>query len=127
MSQYTTIFGSLAKVAPMPPPQPGSPGPFALAAPGLLARLLGEAGFAGVTVEAKPFQLEFDSLDHHWQVVSDLAAPLKRAADSLPAERLRELRAGLTEALAPFMVGERVRVTATPLCARATTGSRSIA
>jgi len=115
---FTTISGSLAEVAPMPPPAPGTPGPFALAAPGLLERLLGEAGFRTVTVEALPFQLAFDSLDQHWQITTELAAPLKRAVESLPPERVQDLRAAFARNLAPYRDGERVRITATPLCAR---------
>jgi SAM-dependent methyltransferase len=116
---FTTMFGSVAEVVPMPAPAPGAPGPFALAAPGLLEQLVRESGFATVTVEAKPFQFEFDSLDHHWQINTALAAPLQRAVEALPAERVQDLRAAFARNLAPYRDGDRVRITATPLCARA--------
>lgn len=115
---FTTMFGSVAEVVPMPAPAPGAPGPFALAAPGLLERHMREAGFDTVTVEPIPFQFDFDSLDHHWEVNTALAAPLKRAAASLSPEGLRDLRAAFARNLAPYRHGQRIRITATPLCAR---------
>ncbi|HTL34572.1 MAG TPA: methyltransferase domain-containing protein [Kofleriaceae bacterium] len=118
---FTTMFGAVRDVMQMPAPAPGAPGPFALSEPGHLERLLREAGFAHIDVTAKPFDFEFDSVDQHWEINTALAAPLKRAAESLPPEQVRKLRDALAQALAPFMVGSRVRVPATPLCASART------
>lgn len=115
---FTTMFGALAEGGPSPALVAGAPGPFSLALPGTLERLLGEAGFVDVSVVARPFAFEFDSLDHHWDVNTSLAAPLKRAAEAEPAK----LRAAIARAVAPYMDGTRVRLTATPLCASGRAG-----
>jgi SAM-dependent methyltransferase len=116
---FTTMFGALSQFVTMPAPAPGAPGPFGLAAPGALERVMREAGFTDIAVASIPMAFEFDSVDQHWEINSALAAPLKRAAETLPPDRVSQLRAAIARALAPFMDGPRVQVTATPLCARA--------
>jgi SAM-dependent methyltransferase len=116
---FTTMFGALGEFVAMPAPAPGAPGPFGLAAPGALERVMREAGFTDIAVASLPMAFEFESVDQHWEINSALAAPLKRAAETLPPDGVSRLRAAIAQALAPFMDGPRVRVTATPLCARA--------
>lgn len=117
---FTTMFGALGKVVPMPPPAPGAPGPFGLAAPGALERAVHDAGFRDVRVEPVPYVFDFESVDQHWEINSELAAPLARARATLPADQLAQLRAELASTLAPYREGSRVRITATPLCAAGT-------
>lgn len=114
---FTTMLGAVGQALQLPAPPPGAPGPFALSAAGHLEQLLRDAGFSSIAAAAKPFAFEFESLDQYWEIMTALAAPLKRAAESLPADRVSQLRAGLARALEPYMDGSRVRVTATPLCA----------
>lgn len=116
---FTTMFGALRSVVPMPDPPAGAPGPFALAAPSALEGAFTAAGFTSVETESVPFVFDFDSVDHHFEVNVALAAPLKRAAESLPAEGVARLRVALADALAPYRDGERIRITATALCASA--------
>jgi SAM-dependent methyltransferase len=117
---FTTVFGSLAGIAPQPPPPPNAPGPFRLAPPGELARILDAAGFTDVRIEPVPIVYEFASVDQHFEVFHDLAIQNTVAALAPPdVTRLREL---IARAIAPFRDGERLRIPATPLCA---TGKKS--
>src|SRR3954447_23308774 len=51
----------IRRVAQLPPPQPGQPGPFSLGSPGALEGVLSSAGFADVRVEAVPTPLRLPS------------------------------------------------------------------
>jgi SAM-dependent methyltransferase len=114
---FTTMFGAMAEVAPQPPPPADAPGPFKLAAPGDLERVIRAGGFIEVAVEPVPFVFEFESVEQHWEINRDMAAPLKRAAATLPTADVARLRSVLADALAPYTEGGRVRLLATALCA----------
>ncbi len=116
---FTTLFQTMGRVLGGPPPDPKAPGPFRLSAPGALEQVLRDAGFAEVALSRTEMTFDFDSVDAHWQMVQDLAAPVQKAATTLPPPELARLRSALTEALAPFVVGGRVRLPAVALCARA--------
>jgi SAM-dependent methyltransferase len=60
-----------------PPPEPGTPGVFALADRERLDGMLGAAGFEDARVEEVERAFRFDSFDHYWTVTTDLAAPLR--------------------------------------------------
>jgi SAM-dependent methyltransferase len=51
----------IRRVAQLPPPQPGQPGPFSLGSPGVLEGVLSSTGFADVRVEAVPAPLRLPS------------------------------------------------------------------
>jgi hypothetical protein len=51
---FSVPVGIIRRRAQLPPPAPGQPGPFSLGAPGVAERVLTEAGFSAVTVEAVP-------------------------------------------------------------------------
>jgi SAM-dependent methyltransferase len=114
---FTTMFGALREVATMPAPAPGAPGPFALAAPGALERVLREAGFRDIAVESVPAPFEFESLADHFEMSCDMAPPLNRAVATWSAPDIERFKALLAAALAPFRIGDRLRVPATALCA----------
>jgi enediyne biosynthesis protein CalE5 len=115
---FTTMFGALREVATMQAPAaPGASGPFALAAPGLLERILREAGFRDIAVESVPVPFEFESLADHFEMSCDMATPLNRAVAAMSAPDIERFKALLAAALAPFRVGNRLRVPATALCA----------
>ncbi|HEY5920481.1 MAG TPA: methyltransferase domain-containing protein [Kofleriaceae bacterium] len=116
---FTTIFGALGQVVPMPAPKPDAPGPFKLAPPGELERVIRAAGFEQVTVESVPCPFVFESLDHHFEVTCDMAGVVKRAVAQLTPTQLAQFRSVLATTLAPFRTGagERISVLTTPLCA----------
>jgi SAM-dependent methyltransferase len=116
---FTTMFGTAARLSPPagPPPAPDAPGPFRLAPPGELERVIGAAGLVDVMTTELPFDYNFDSLEHHWQVASSMAPPIQSVAESGSATDIANLRHALAEALRPYMVGNAVRIAATPRCA----------
>jgi ubiquinone/menaquinone biosynthesis C-methylase UbiE len=114
---FTTLFGALGQFVTMPPPRPDAPGPFRFAAPGELERVIRAAGFEHVTVEAVPCPYTFDSLDHHFDVAFDMAAPFKRAVGEMTPTQVAHLREVLATALAPFRTGDGYALLTTPLCA----------
>jgi len=116
---FTVITGALGEFVPLPPPDPAAPGPFRLAPPGELERVLTAGGFSGVTVEARPMTLTYGSLDDYWEVSSDLATPLRSALPSLSPDTIQRLKARLFEALKPYLDGTKVSLAAMPLCASA--------
>ncbi|HEV8210543.1 MAG TPA: methyltransferase domain-containing protein [Vicinamibacterales bacterium] len=116
---FTVITGALGEFVPLPPPDPAAPGPFRLAPPGELERVLTTGGFSGVTVEARPMTLTYGSLDDYWEVSSDLATPLRSALPSLSPDTIQRLKARLFEALKPYLDGTKVSLAAMPLCASA--------
>src|SRR5204862_7901916 len=60
---FTTMFGAMGAITGAPPPPADAPGPFKLAPPGELARVLGEAGFREIAIEPVPSTFEFESLE----------------------------------------------------------------
>ncbi len=118
---FTTIAGALAKVAPMPPPEPRAPGPFRLSAPGELATVLRGGGFTDVQVESLALTFRFESPEAYWEVQSELAAPIKAAMASLSAADVAKLRAAVIETATANVVDGEVQFAATALTA---TGSR---
>ncbi|HET6533753.1 MAG TPA: class I SAM-dependent methyltransferase [Actinoplanes sp.] len=58
---FSVPVGIIRRRAQLPPPAPGQPGPFSLGAPGVAERVLTEAGFSAVTVEAVPSPLRLAS------------------------------------------------------------------
>lgn len=116
---FTSITGVLGEFVPLPPLDPSAPGVFRLAPPGELERVLTAGGFSGVTVEARPITLVYDSLDDYWEIQTDLAAPLRSALASLSPDQIGQLKGKLFEALKPYLDGAKVSIAATPLCASA--------
>jgi len=114
---FTAAIEPVGRFITLPGPDPKSPGSFGLAVAGKLAGVLRAGGLSDFTVESRPFKVTFESVDQHWQIFSDMAPPLKAAAQTLPEGDLRRLKEAIAEALGPFVEGGRVFLTATPLCA----------
>jgi SAM-dependent methyltransferase len=84
-------------------PQPGEPGPFALAEPGRIGALLDETGFTEVVVETISFAYRFPGLDAHFDHQRDMSPLLRDVAPRLsPAEHAR-LRDAVDARLAPYV------------------------
>lgn len=115
---FTTMFAAIGQLAPAPPPSPAAPGPFRLAAPGELAELARDAGFADVRVEPVPFTWRFDSVAQHYEMNRDMAAPLQKLATTRPPADVERLRAALATAIAPHVTADgRVAIPGTALVA----------
>jgi SAM-dependent methyltransferase len=107
---FNTMFGPVSKALNRPPPDPTKPGPFRFSAPGELERTLRAAGFAEFSIERRDVYFEYASLDEHWRSSVAMAGPVEAANATLPPAELAALKQAIAQNLAPFMVGERVRV-----------------
>lgn len=113
---FMTINEALSRFMPRPAPRPGAPGPFRLAPMSEFAGLLRQAGFTELTTQTIEVIFEVDSADLHWQIVSDMSAPVEQARTTLPAEDLERLKQAMAEAIEPYRVGRRIRLPNTALC-----------
>ena len=116
---FTSIASVLGEFMPMPPPDPTAPGVFRLAPPGEIERVLTAAGFSAIAIEPRPITLRYASLEEYWQIMTDLAAPLRAAIATLSAADVARLKTRVFEALKTHMDGASVRLAAVPLCASA--------
>lgn len=87
-------FGAIARVLDLPPPAPGTPGPFSLADADGLADRFRAAGFADVRTETLVARGEFDSLEDYVLYLQDISAPINSLlADETPERRAEVWRA----------------------------------
>jgi ubiquinone/menaquinone biosynthesis C-methylase UbiE len=93
-----------------------APGVYQLAPPGKLQSLLEAAGFSDVRVESMPLTMEYESADAFWQ--RRLAGPGQRVQlQELSSEEVQRLKAIFFEVIQPYVDGDRIRLTQTPLLA----------
>jgi SAM-dependent methyltransferase len=90
----------------MPPPQPGAPGVFSMASEDHTGGLLGRAGFTAVRTEEVPVTFVFGDVDEYVSWASDVAGPFAMVIRGLSGSEREVIRDQLTEAFAPFAVGE---------------------
>jgi ubiquinone/menaquinone biosynthesis C-methylase UbiE len=87
----------------VPPPEPGTPGPFALGDPERLRGLLNEAGFGDVVVGGLDLEQRHTSFDAFWEISLDCARTFHDAVMSLPEAEAAAVRAAVAGRLQPFM------------------------
>jgi SAM-dependent methyltransferase len=114
---FGSLFGPVTRFLSRPPPEPGAPGPFRLSPWSEMDAVLRGAGFSEFSVEPREIWFEFESLELHWQISSDMAAPLAAAKASLSDVDLAQLREAIAKSLQPYVHDGRVRVPNTALCA----------
>ena len=94
----------------LPQQGPEDPGPFAFASEERVHRILGEAGFTGIAMEACPLSMDIAigrGLDAAVQGALEIG-PASRALEGQPAELRAAATNSLREALAPFAKGDTV-------------------
>lgn len=88
------------------PPQPGAPGPFALADRQQVRDLLEGAGFDEVWVEPLDLLQRAPSFDYFWETTLDLARSFHDAVLARPESEIAEIRASLAARLEPFTAAD---------------------
>ena len=80
------------------PPEERMPTPMELGEPGLIERLVAEAGFRDVAVSRQTLETSYESADAYWRhlLFSDHA---RAALERMPASQLEQMRADMREAL----------------------------
>ena len=86
----------------LPPPAPGTPGPFGLAEGARTRRLLEEAGFEEVRAEEQGFSLHLPSTGEAFRIQLDLAASLRTHLEALGPGVREELQRETEAWLAPY-------------------------
>jgi SAM-dependent methyltransferase len=86
--------------APVPPP--GVPGPFSLADPDGLVRLLADAGLADITLDEIPVPLRAPTFDEWWARTTALAGPLAQRLAALPDDAARAVRERARRSTEPY-------------------------
>jgi len=90
---------AIREVIDLPPPPEGMPGPFNLAAPGLLESHLRQVGFVDVQVETFEVVTVTDSVDQSLEMTRDLSAPLVKLLAQYPEELQSKAWLAITAAL----------------------------
>jgi SAM-dependent methyltransferase len=101
----------------MPPPEPGSPGIFAMASEDRTSALLEGAGFTAVRTEEVPVRWPFRDLDEYESWVTEIAGAFAMVVRGLPAGERDVLSSQLTDAFAPFATDGGYELPGVALCA----------
>lgn len=94
----------------LPEQGPEDPGPFAFASEARVKRILSEAGFTGIAMEARDLSLDIaigGGLNAAVQGALEIG-PANRALEGAPAEVRAAATNSIREVLAPFVLGETV-------------------
>ena len=113
----TIGFGLLVEHGHLPPPDPGDPGPFAMADDEGTRALLADAGFPSVRTEEIPVRFAFRDLDDYTTFSTDTGGPAALALRGMPEHEREALRAQLHAAFAPFEAGGRYELPGVALAA----------
>jgi ubiquinone/menaquinone biosynthesis C-methylase UbiE len=117
---WATIgFGLLIERGHMPPPEPGAPGPFAMASQAQTRALLEGAGFTAVRTEEVPVRFTFRDLDDYTTYATDTGGPAALVLRGLPKDERETLKMQLGAAFSPFAVDGGYEIPGVALCAAA--------
>jgi ubiquinone/menaquinone biosynthesis C-methylase UbiE len=86
----------------VPPPQPGTPGMFALGERERTLELVRDAGFGEPVVEQISFDFHYADFDDYWDSIVRLAGPLARVIEALPDDERRDTREAIEGSVAAF-------------------------
>lgn len=86
------VTDPLMEVLGAPPPEPGTPGPFALGDPERVRALVSEAGFRDAVVEVLELERRYASLDEWWEGSTAGDGPLSTTLQYLAEDQLERLR-----------------------------------
>jgi len=100
-----------------PVPPPGVPGPFSLADPDGLVRLLSDAGLADITLDEIPVPLRAPTFDEWWARTTAIAGPLAKRLAAMPEPARQALRARLQEDTRPYATADGLEIPGVTLVA----------
>ncbi len=96
----------LAELGHIPPPEPGTPGAFALADPGRIREVVVGAGFAEPEIEEIFFRRPFADQDDYLRFLTETSSFLSPVLRALPDEARAAFRQRMHEASRPYHSGE---------------------
>ena len=98
----SVTLGVIQRELNIPPPPPGSPGPFSLADPDVLERTFADAGFTDMTTEPIAVDWEVASSEVYVTFIKEIAAPVAAMVGSEPPQRQREIWQAVEDAVSAF-------------------------
>jgi ubiquinone/menaquinone biosynthesis C-methylase UbiE len=113
---FMTINQAVSQFSPRPLPRAGAPGPFRLAPASELESVLQQAGFGEIATRSVEVVFEVESAEVHWQIVSDMSAPVEQVKATMSAADVQRLKQAMAEAIEPYRLGHRIRLPNTALC-----------
>lgn len=96
----------LVQLGHMPPPDPKPPGMFSLSAPGRLAEMLADAGFADVRVEAVALSRPYPSVEEYLAETRDLSRMFSDVYEPLSETQRAEVWRETKKLAAPFQAAD---------------------
>jgi ubiquinone/menaquinone biosynthesis C-methylase UbiE len=116
----TTPGRALMKLGLMAPPDPSAPGPFRMSEPGLLQRMLEDAGFVEVLVESVELPHRFANLDQYVEEQLAMSAMFSGEYEKLNERERAAVRSEIESLTAPFRGDDgTLRLPGRTLCAAA--------
>jgi ubiquinone/menaquinone biosynthesis C-methylase UbiE len=88
----TTIMGIINKNLQLTPPPAGSPGMFRCAAPGFIKSIMDKSGFKNVNERLITGKVSYESFDHFWQMMNEVAAPVVGALSKADDEMKQKIK-----------------------------------
>jgi ubiquinone/menaquinone biosynthesis C-methylase UbiE len=113
---FMTIYQAISRFIQRPPPRSGTPGPFRLAPAAEFEAVLQQAGFTDITTQSIEVMFQVESPEVHWQIVSDMAAPVEQVKAMLSPTDVERLKQAMAEAIEPYRAGQQIRLPNTALC-----------
>jgi SAM-dependent methyltransferase len=101
----------------MPPPEPGRPGVFSMAAPERTRALLEGAGFVEIRTEEVGMRFMFRDVDEYMRWATEMAGPIAIVIRERSDDERDVLKTLLEEAFVPFAVAGRYALPGSALCA----------
>jgi len=101
----------------MPPPEPGRPGVFSMAAPARVRALLEGAGFEKIRTDEVGVAFLFRDVEDYVQWAIDMAGPLAMVLRGLSPEELRSVAAEVEELFGPFAAEDGYTLPGAAVCA----------
>jgi ubiquinone/menaquinone biosynthesis C-methylase UbiE len=86
----------------LPPPEPGTPGIFAMGDPGRIQELVTQAGFAEPDLEVIEFEFRYADFDDFWDALVRIAGPLAHVLNALPDDERLSTRNAIMESVEPY-------------------------
>jgi SAM-dependent methyltransferase len=102
----STIFDAVMTHLNAPPPEPGTPGPFALAQTGLLQETMERAGLTEVDLVEIKTEQTYDSPEAWWERLREISGPLAGLLSALPDPDQIAIRAAAISRAQDFVTGD---------------------
>jgi ubiquinone/menaquinone biosynthesis C-methylase UbiE len=92
----------------IPPPEPDTPGIFALGDPERIRTLVTGAGFSEPEIEQIEIDWEYEDVDDHWRFTMELAGPLADAISKLDEDERESVRLAVREKVEAAVADESI-------------------